>query len=575
MTGLPILPVTPIAATAGQPTDPSRRRILVVDDSFIMRKLVAEIVESDPDLEVAGFAENGKVALQMVRKLKPDLVLLDIEMPELSGLETLRRLGLRSPCPIVILSSLVGELDSAERQEALRLGAAATIGKPTGAVSLDLKQKRGSDIVRTVRAVLGMTPVGTAENGPAAPAVSQGSTASVEVAAVIEGLASGILLFDRSWRLIRANAEAARILRCPRPAPGTPMSAIFDDFNSGIAEDIVSATSTGPGLTAFEVDFAAEDGDWVPLRLNSRALDGDGGAYLVAFADISRERAVLALLAKTQSRSVADAIAGQSGLELGGEIRTATILFSDIRSFTSLSEALGPEGIVALLNDYFSFMADVIRDCGGAIDKFIGDAIMALFGVPTSTGQDADAAIAAARGMIRALDLLNERRLGAPGGAIRIGIGLATGEIIAGAIGSPDRMNYTVIGDAANLASRLESLTKGYGASILACGKTVSALQAPVPMRRVDTVRVKGQETPSEIWEIFAEEPEGSRAAALLPFAKGFDAYRAGRFTAAVKSFEAALELNPDDGAARLLAARCRKLVGTSDWDGVWTAEEK
>jgi CheY-like chemotaxis protein len=108
-----------------------RKRVLVVDDSFIMRKVMAEIVDSDPDLEVVDTAENGRVALQKVRQFQPDAVLLDIAMPEMSGLETLRRLGLRSPCKVIVLSSLVAGADSAERIEALRLGAAAAIGKPS------------------------------------------------------------------------------------------------------------------------------------------------------------------------------------------------------------------------------------------------------------------------------------------------------------------------------------------------------------------------------------------------------------------------------------------------------------
>ena len=119
-----------------------------------MRNLITEIVDSDPDLRVVDTAPDGGVALQKVRQLKPDAVLLDIEMPEMSGLETLRRLNLRSTCKVVILSSLVANEDSSKRVEALRLGAVATIGKPSGGVSFDLKQKRASEIVRTLRRAL-------------------------------------------------------------------------------------------------------------------------------------------------------------------------------------------------------------------------------------------------------------------------------------------------------------------------------------------------------------------------------------------------------------------------------------
>ena len=147
-------------------------KVLVVDDSFIIRKLVSEIVVSDKDFALAGQAENGKAALRLVREVRPDLVLLDIEMPDMSGLETLRRLGLRSSCHVIILSSLVGAEDSKERFEALRLGAAATISKPSGAVSLDLKQKRASEVVATMRRVVGL-PTLAAEEVGGAPAGSR------------------------------------------------------------------------------------------------------------------------------------------------------------------------------------------------------------------------------------------------------------------------------------------------------------------------------------------------------------------------------------------------------------------
>ena len=136
-----------------------RKRILVVDDSLIMRQLVKEIVNSDPDLEVVDTAENGRVAIRKVRQLQPDAILLDIDMPEMTGLETLRRLGLRSPCKIIILSSLVSSESAHERVEALRLGASAVIGKPSGGISMDLKQKRASEIVGALREALGLPAI--------------------------------------------------------------------------------------------------------------------------------------------------------------------------------------------------------------------------------------------------------------------------------------------------------------------------------------------------------------------------------------------------------------------------------
>ena len=160
-------------------TAPARKRILVVDDSPLMRRLITEIVEVDPDLQVVDVAENGRVALQKVRQLQPDCVLLDIEMPELSGLDTLRRLRLRSSARVVILSYL-GQEGSRVRAQALRLGAADVIDKPTAAVSPDLRTTRGSIIQQTLRRVLGLpaAPV------PVEPLPGRGALATASILAV-------------------------------------------------------------------------------------------------------------------------------------------------------------------------------------------------------------------------------------------------------------------------------------------------------------------------------------------------------------------------------------------------------
>ena len=544
-------------------------KVLVVDDSFIMRKLVCEVVASDPDFTVCGQAENGRVALQMLRQLKPDAVLLDIEMPEMSGLETLRRLGLRSPCPVIILSSLVGA-DSAERLEALRLGAAATIDKPSGAVSLDLKQRRASTIVTVLRKTLGLPPALEALEAGAPPSAAPEAAPRADQA-VLDCLPGGVLLFDARGRLSAFNAAAGRILRLPGLALGRRVEDVFDDFNAAMAQDIRDAAVTGEAIEAAEADYAAPDGEWVPLRLSARALGGAG--FAVTFEDASRERQMRALLAKTQSSGVAQAMAAGEGL--GGALKRASILFSDIRGFTGLSEALGPEGTVAMLNEYFSFMADVIRDQGGSIDKYIGDAIMATFGVPQASGGDEGRAVGAARAMIGALGLLNERGARRYGGPLKIGVGLATGTVLAGAIGSAERMNYTVIGDAANLASRLEGLTKPYGAAILACGETVAGLDGATPMRQVDRVRVKGQTKAVAVFEIFVDSPTAGQAGWLSAFEAGFQAYAGGEFGDGAKWFDKALKANPADKMSGVLLGRCQALKDAKDWDGVWTATEK
>ena len=135
----------------------SKKQILVVDDSFIMRTIIKDIVESDPELEVAGFAENGKVGLQRMRELKPDAILLDLEMPEMSGLDMLKRLMLLGKAKVIVVSS-VGQTGSPQALEARRLGAVDVIAKPSGAMSLDLQAKKGHEIVQSLRRVLQLDP---------------------------------------------------------------------------------------------------------------------------------------------------------------------------------------------------------------------------------------------------------------------------------------------------------------------------------------------------------------------------------------------------------------------------------
>jgi adenylate cyclase len=255
-------------------------------------------------------------------------------------------------------------------------------------------------------------------------------------------------------------------------------------------------------------------------------------------------------------------------------MREVTVLCADIRGFAPLAETLGARRVVDLLNECFSYMADVIGAEDGIIDKFIGDAIMVLFGVPTSHGDDADRAVAAARRMIRALKLMNEVR-GAP--TLRIGIGLSSGPAIAGQIGSPDRKNYTVIGEPAKLASRIEGVAKAYGADIVICGETFNRLTRPVPIRRVDVVILPGREQPTAIYEVFVEDPGAGAAGWLEEFDAGVIAYLAGDFVAAQTHLLRAKALNPDDMMAVVLAQRCRRLgqSDNSEWTGAWRMPDR
>jgi len=244
-------------------------------------------------------------------------------------------------------------------------------------------------------------------------------------------------------------------------------------------------------------------------RLELKRAD-ELGALATAFNEMSaglteRDR-VRDLLDKNVSPEIAAQLL-REGAALGGEEREVTMLFADLRGFTTMSEKLRPQELLALLNRYLDRMSTEIERQGGVIDKFIGDAIMALFGAPTAQGDAAERAIAAALGMERALTQLNAELVAEGRPPLGMGIGINTARVVAGNIGSQRRLNYSVIGDGVNVASRLQSETRKteFHANIITSAATVAALRVKTcSLRPLGSVQVKGRAEPVEI---FAVEP--------------------------------------------------------------------
>jgi class 3 adenylate cyclase len=254
-----------------------------------------------------------------------------------------------------------------------------------------------------------------------------------------------------------------------------------------------------------------------------------------------------------------------------GEKRNVAILFSDIRSFTSISECNKPEVIVAFLNRYFTVMVNIIKKHGGTIDKFIGDAIMALFGAPVSYEDNAQRAAAAAYEMREALSSVDLGDLVMPEGMkFDIGIGIHYGNVTVGSIGSSDKTDYTVIGDSVNTASRLEGLTKVYGAMIIV-SETVKndCKENSFVFRHLDDVKVKGKSKSVPIYAIDMNEDDYS-ISYRESYAKGLDLYQQGIWNLAKEYFEKAIDEAPSDKAAKLMLERCSEFINNppEKWDG-------
>jgi adenylate cyclase len=257
------------------------------------------------------------------------------------------------------------------------------------------------------------------------------------------------------------------------------------------------------------------------------------------------------------------------------------VLFSDIRGFTPITEDLGPHGTVSLLNEYFTIMVECIQKQGGMLDKFIGDAIMAVFGLPLPHDDDEDRAVRASISMINELRRWNGERAAAGKRSVDIGIGLNTDSIVSGNIGSPKRMDYTVIGDGVNLASRLESACKEYGVRILISENTFRKLRGTYRAREVDRVIVKGKTEPASLFEILDyhnDESFPNLRECLECFREGLASYRRRQWDRAESAFVEGLNHSPGDEPTRVYLQRIAHMRAhppEDGWNGVWVMQTK
>ncbi len=256
-------------------------------------------------------------------------------------------------------------------------------------------------------------------------------------------------------------------------------------------------------------------------------------------------------------------------LKLGGEKKVMTAFFSDVAGFTTISEQLDPQDLVKLLNIYLTEMTDIILESGGTVDKFEGDAIIAFWGAPVELEDHALRAVTSALECQKIHRELNTRLKEMNFPALSTRIGLASGSMVVGNMGSSKRFDYTMMGTDVNLASRLEGVNKVYGTPILISNSTREFLPASVICREIDTVMVMGQKTPVTIWEpvlklpVFAEQ-----------YSKALKLYRNGNFQSALKLF---MEI-PEDPPSGTMAARCRGFIdkGTPlNWRGTWVLTSK
>ena len=272
---------------------------------------------------------------------------------------------------------------------------------------------------------------------------------------------------------------------------------------------------TRPVQALVESARGVERGDYTrAVSVNQHDEIGElAAAFNRMLKGLSERDRVRDLFGRFVSPAVAErALAG--GAQLGGELREVTVLFADLRGFTSFSERRAPEEVVSLLNTYFTRMNEVVERHHGLIDKFLGDGLMALFGAPLATGDDAGNALQAALDMVEELEALNVEVVARGLPRLDIGIGINTGVVVAGNMGSPNRLNYTVVGDGVNLAARIEGLTKRaeFQTHIIATDAAVRAAKRQVRTRNLGLVQVRGRQEPALLHAVLGAEAKPTEA---------------------------------------------------------------
>lgn len=402
--------------------------------------------------------------------------------------------------------------------------------------------------------------------------------------AMLESMSNAVITLDEAGKIATCNAAGLRLLKLhPTEILYKPASEFFSGANAWVLDKLKRVVETQGSELLMDAEFAV-GADNLSVNLAFQPLlsaEGRQIGSMLLLENISNEKRLKSTMSRYMDPGIADQMLATGGEALGGKNVLATVLFSDIRSFTTITEQLGAQGTVALLNEYFTLMVDCIQHEAGMLDKFIGDAIMAAFGIPVGHDDDADRAVRAAVAMLRMLAAWNHQRGNEGKMPVDIGIGLNTDNVVSGNIGSKKRMDYTIIGDGVNLAARLESACKQYGAHILVSEFTYKLLRGTYYSRELDLVIVKGKTRPVAIYEILDYHTDTSYphlTDALRLFKAGLAKYRKQEWQAALTEFREVLELNEHDKAAQLYVDRCEHFAAcppAADWNGVWVMETK
>jgi adenylate cyclase len=378
----------------------------------------------------------------------------------------------------------------------------------------------------------------------------------------------------------------------PLPAVGRAAEAVIASFGGSLLGFAVTPWIAVVGVVVLATGFFGlavallAYGLWFPVAVPLAAAFGSMVlAYLVRFlVEERRRRRVQEAFNYYLAPSIVDRLAdSEAELRLGGERREITVMFADLSGFTRLSTKLGPEELMAVTNTYHALMVEAVEATGGYVDKFVGDAVMAIWGAPLA---DPDHAASAARAALRVVERITQAKSdadarGVPGYGVKIGIN--TGPAVVGNVGAPKRYNYTALGEAVNIAARLESVPEDYGCRIVVGPETAKAIADRFVLCELDWIRVKGKEDAFSVYQLIAEKSKASaeELCYLEQYRAGLERYRAGDFAAAEKLWRYQAGQSAPGSAARsppsVMAERCTELKISPPvlWDGVFVKTTK
>ena len=401
---------------------------------------------------------------------------------------------------------------------------------------------------------------------------------------MLSSMSNGVLTINEDKNIVTCNKSGRKILEIIDETNiiGKDYSVFFKGANEWLIEKLDKLDSP---QNYVDIELEAYDKEKKSVNMTILPLIDEKDKHigiLIMIEDISSEKRMKSTMSRYMDADLADQLLDNKEDDmLGGKESLVTCLMSDVRSFTTITEELGAQGTVGLLNDYFTIMVDCIQKEGGMLDKFIGDAMMCIFGTPVLHEDDADRAMRASIDMMVKLEEFNNSRISDGKMPIDHGVGLNTDSVVSGNIGSPKRMDYTVIGDGVNLAARTESLCKQYGAKILLTQYTLDALKATYRTRKVDMVVVKGKTEPVAIYEavdFHTKETFPNAIEVLGHFNNAMEYYNDARWDDAIKLFKTALKGHPKDICSSMYIERCKFLKKNppkGKWNGVWVMKTK